>query len=78
MSAEPFAIFRKNSGHDKSIVEKSDSIYMQQFSKIDKNIARFDSYDSNGRPYSRFIYVKPFFCNCKTFGTNRLFWILSV
>ena len=67
MSAEPFAFFRKNTDHDKFIVEKSDRLYLTQLLKIDENTVQFDSYDSYGRLYSRFIYINAYFFNCKRF-----------
>ena len=65
--AAPFAFYRKHKSHDKAIVEKSESLSQNHFFRVDGNTIRFDSFDQFGAAYHRYVYIKPFFCNCKTF-----------
>ena len=60
ISFEPFIFFRKNNGHEKSIVEKSKKLNLYHFIGFDENTIRYDRHDQFGRPYHRHIYIKPF------------------
>ena len=67
VTAAPFSFFRKHNGHDIEIIEKSESLNVHQFMRLDYNTVRFDSIDSFGRAYSRHIFINPFHCNCRSF-----------
>ena len=57
-----------NSIHDKSIVEKANSLNIYNFCQINVNTIRFDSISKRtGLVYSRRINIFPYHCECSTF-----------
>lgn len=54
--------------HDKSVVEKANSLNINNFCQINVNTIRFDSTSkTTGLAYSRRIYIFPYHCECSTF-----------